>query len=117
MIKREENNSMRLLKYGDVGPLVELLQTALSRAGFSPGVIDGIYGTRTQNAVRAFQVSVGLTADGVAGPQTNRALLPYYLGYAIHTVRSRDTLYRIAMAYDTTIRAIEIANPGSIQWH
>lgn len=37
--------------------------------------VDGIYGTRTKNAVAAFQSSVGLTADGICGPRTWKSLI------------------------------------------
>jgi g-D-glutamyl-meso-diaminopimelate peptidase len=103
---------MRILRYGDSGPLVALLQTALIRAGRSPGAPDGIFGYRTQNAVITFQRGAGLTADGIVGPRTHRALMPYYLGYLTHTVKSGDSLYRIAMMYGTSLRAVETANPG-----
>ncbi len=35
---------------------------------------DGVYGPQTRRAVRAFQRSHGLAVDGIAGPQTLRAL-------------------------------------------
>ena len=109
---REGNFSMKIMRYGDSGPLVALLQTALIRAGRNPGAPDGIFGCRTQNAVAAFQRGAGLTPDGVAGPRTHRALMPYYLGYLIYTVKNGDSLYRIAMMHGTSLRAVETANPG-----
>lgn len=103
---------MKTLRLTDTGPLVQLLQTALARAGFDPGPRDGIFGPGTRRAVMAFQDSRGLQVDGVAGSRTHQALMPYYLGYVAHTVRRGDTLYRLAMTYGSTIRAVEIANPG-----
>ena len=104
---------MKLLKTGSRGPLVELLQTALSRAGYDPGKIDGVFGARTREAVIAFQNAGGLAADGVVGPLTHQALLPYYTGFLLHRVRAGDTLWRIARAHGTTVRAIALANPGT----
>ena len=49
---------------------VKLVQTALKRAGFDPGAIDGKMGTRTKKAVMAFQNAMGLKADGKIGYQT-----------------------------------------------
>jgi hypothetical protein len=62
------------LKPGDSGAQVKVLQAALASLGYSPGTIDGVYGTSTQNAVVQFQKAAGLTADGVVGPATRRAL-------------------------------------------
>jgi peptidoglycan hydrolase-like protein with peptidoglycan-binding domain len=44
---------------GDEGEDIEQLQSALSRLGFSPGVIDGVYGPETEAAVRSFYESHG----------------------------------------------------------
>lgn len=50
------------------------LQQALAAKGFNPGAIDGIWGRRTEAAVRAFQTANGLQADGIVGPKTSAAL-------------------------------------------
>lgn len=102
---------IKTLKYGDAGSPVQLLQVALARAGHSPGTPDGIYGSATQNAVKSFQRAYDLSADGIAGEQTHRALTPFYTGYAIHTIERGDTLYRIAIKYGTSLKAVETANP------
>ncbi|WRS26425.1 N-acetylmuramoyl-L-alanine amidase [Oscillospiraceae bacterium MB08-C2-2] len=57
------------------GPLVYLFQAALYMSGYNPGTIDGVFGSNTRNALIRFQQDRGLTADGVAGPNTYRALL------------------------------------------
>jgi uncharacterized protein (TIGR02594 family) len=46
------------------------IQKALAQRGFDPGVIDGVWGRRTEGAVRNFQTSRGLESDGVVGPKT-----------------------------------------------
>jgi peptidoglycan hydrolase-like protein with peptidoglycan-binding domain len=51
-------------------PLVRALQIQLSRGGYRPGSIDGLYGPRTQASVAAFQGSHGLVIDGIAGSRT-----------------------------------------------
>jgi peptidoglycan hydrolase-like protein with peptidoglycan-binding domain len=53
---------------------VAALQVALRELGFSPGPVDGISGAQTRRAVRRFQRRKRLTADGIAGPRTLRAL-------------------------------------------
>jgi hypothetical protein len=62
------------LKPGDQGAAVKLLQRALAHLGYSPGAIDGQYGPSTKDAVLRFQRASGLTADGILGPETLRAL-------------------------------------------
>lgn len=62
------------LKPGDKGAQVTKLQRALAHAGYSPGTIDGSYGSATTAAVQRFQQAKHLTADGVAGPKTLAAL-------------------------------------------
>ncbi len=42
--------------------------------GFNPGLIDGKFGGGTEAAVRAFQLSKGLLADGIVGKRTLAAL-------------------------------------------
>ncbi len=56
------------------GDDVLAVQRALVARGFNPGPIDGIYGPRTEAAVRAFQQSAGLPATGVVDAATYRAL-------------------------------------------
>ena len=102
----------KTLRIGSSGPTVEFLQLALLRAGFTPLSPDGIYGQNTAAAVRRFQAAVGLRQDGVVGSATWRALRPYLYGYTAVSVRSGDTLYRLASRFGTTVKAIEVANPG-----
>lgn len=50
------------------------VQARLHKLGFNPGPIDGLRGRLTLTAVRRFQHSRGLVADGIAGPITLAAL-------------------------------------------
>ena len=50
-------------------------QCLLDYLGYDPGPIDGLDGANTRDAVKAFQAAEGLTVDGVAGAQTEKALL------------------------------------------
>lgn len=65
-----------VLRRGDEGNGVVLLQRALAAKGFSPGAIDGDFGGKTDIAVRAFQAARGLGVDGVVGDGTWAALEP-----------------------------------------
>jgi uncharacterized protein (TIGR02594 family) len=50
------------------------IQTALKKAGFDPGDLDGIWGRQTIAAVKAFQQARKLEVDGIVGPATAAAL-------------------------------------------
>lgn len=53
---------------------VEQIQHLLCYLGYDLGKIDGLDGANTQKAVRAFQGDFGITADGIAGEATQKAL-------------------------------------------
>lgn len=63
-----------MLRRGADGGEVRDLQSALLQRGFNPGPLDGVFGPRTEAAVRRFQEVEALAADGVAGPMTLAAL-------------------------------------------
>lgn len=58
-------------KKGSSGAVVSQIQTKLKNWGYYAGDVDGIYGSATERAVRAFQRKNGLTADGKAGAQVD----------------------------------------------
>lgn len=103
---------METLRLGSTGPNVKLIQSLLIKLGYSPGQIDGVYGSQTQRAVIDFQRDNGLTPDGIVGERTWNVFLKFLRGYDIYTVRSGDTLYNIAGRYNTTLNTIITANPG-----
>jgi N-acetylmuramoyl-L-alanine amidase len=57
------------------GDDVAALQSRLTEMGFDCGRVDGIYGPRTEIAVKDFQKSVGIAIDGKCGPATIIALI------------------------------------------
>ena len=59
---------------GSSGSTVRTIQQKLKQWGYYKGAVDGIYGSRTVEAVKYFQRKNGLTADGVCGNATLRAL-------------------------------------------
>lgn len=59
---------------GAKGELVKYLQRSLAEAGYAVGKIDGIFGSETLSAVRAFQSDHGLTPDGKVGKLTWAAI-------------------------------------------
>lgn len=76
-----------MLKQGSKGDDVKTLQTRLNQLGFSCGAADGIFGSKTEAAVKAFQKSRGLVADGIVGPKTSALLwTPAYTGKWTHII-------------------------------
>ena len=59
-----------VLRRGSTGEAVRELQQALKGLGYDAGPVDGQFGARTEDAVKAFQTAQGITADGVVGDVT-----------------------------------------------
>lgn len=93
------------LKVGSTGPSVVVLQVSLNRISQNyPAIpkisaVDGIYGSRTEAAVRAFQSIFNLSPDGIVGPAT---------------------WYRIVRLYTAVTRLAELRSQGqqfyAINW-
>ena len=73
------------LRRGTTGPSVVTVQASLNRIAQSyPAipkipVVDGIFGSRTEAAVRKFQEIFNLSPDGIVGPATWYALVRIYV--------------------------------------
>ena len=67
-------SSASTLSLGSRGTVVSTLQSMLAQAGLSPGRVDGVFGPKTDAAVRRFQASQGLARDGIVGASTWAAL-------------------------------------------
>ena len=68
-------NSGPTLTIGSTGPDVRRLQVIFVMTKLlDVSDIDGIFGPKTQDAVKSFQQGSNLTADGVVGPMTWKAL-------------------------------------------
>lgn len=72
-----------LSKYGSTGAEVTAIQQTLKDWGLYDGPVNGTYGPLTQAAVKRFQQIKGLQVDGIAGPQTLKAL-----GISVGTIPS-----------------------------
>jgi peptidoglycan hydrolase-like protein with peptidoglycan-binding domain len=59
-----------VLKKGSTDPVVRDLQAALKTLGHDPGPVDGVFGARTETAVKAFQTQREIAADGIVGRVT-----------------------------------------------
>jgi hypothetical protein len=77
------------VKYGSKGTSVTELQTALAKLGYTVSA-DGIFGNETQTALKSYQETNGLEADGVCGPIT-WASINTALGNVTATDTDEDT--------------------------
>ncbi len=59
---------------GSAGSVVTQIQTKLKDWGYYSGAVDGVYGSKTEKAVKLFQQKNGLAVDGRTGPATLAAL-------------------------------------------
>lgn len=69
-----------LLRRGSISNYVLIAQDDLNTLGYSTGGLDGIFGSKTQQAVRSYQQQVGLLADGIVGCNTWRSLQEAVVG-------------------------------------
>lgn len=100
------------LRLGSTGPNVVVLQASLNRIAQNyPAIpkiinVDGIFGSRTEAAVRTFQEIFGLTADGIVGPATWYEIVRLYTGVnALSELRSQGQQFY----------AIEWTPPNALQ--
>jgi len=102
----------RVLQMGSVGQDVSELQRDLTAAGFSTYGVDGIFGSKTRNAVMSLQKAAGLAVDGIAGPATKKALTEMVAARQniIYTVKKGDNLSTLAKKYGTTVAALKSKN-------
>lgn len=63
-----------VVKQGSKGVYVAVLQDALNNLGYNAGIIDGVFGNNTKNAVVRYQASKGLARDGIVGCNTWKTL-------------------------------------------
>jgi len=99
------------LRRGSSGPNVVVVQVELNRISQNyPAIpklatVDGIYGSRTEAAVRRFQEIFGLTPDGIVGKATWYALVRLYTAVtSLSELRSQgQQFYAISWEYPNSI--------------
>lgn len=74
IIAMAQSASADLYKKGSSGEMVREIQSRLKNWGYYSGAVDGVFGSGTESAVKYFQRTNGLNADGQAGNLTLAAL-------------------------------------------
>ncbi|MEA2466449.1 MAG: hypothetical protein QOJ57_575, partial [Thermoleophilaceae bacterium] len=88
-----------LLRSGSTGPDVVRIQSALGQ------MPDGVFGPRTDAAVRVFQGRNGLQVDGIVGPKTWRvAFGPHGASYDASTPKYQFKIQRASRAEEAQVR-------------
>lgn len=72
--KDDTDGGKKTIRFGDYGAHVVYLQQRLTAKGYGVGAIDGKFGNKTLEAVKAFQAENNLTVDGIVGINTWNAL-------------------------------------------
>ena len=121
-VTQPQTGNTDLLRKGDKGDDVKLLQHRLNILG-SQLAEDGIWGVKTDQAVRNYQYKAGLTVDGIVGPKTQAALIRDAIlaraaeigAYMVkHKWHYKDKTYRAKSTFDAT-RKLE--HPGATCSH
>ncbi|MBC7374527.1 MAG: N-acetylmuramoyl-L-alanine amidase [Frankiales bacterium] len=99
-----------------VGDDVAMLQERLLELGFDAGRADGVFGPRTEQALRGLQKEYGLLADGTCGPATLRALRQlgrHVTGGRPQVLRETEALHRSGAALPGKIVVVDPGHGGA----
>lgn len=120
----------RTLRRGTSGTDVRAVQNALNALGYSVGTADGIFGTKTTQAVKRFQAAYGILADGIVGSVTagklNAALAnlagnatpaPEATPTAETTPAPESTLAPEATPAPTIVKQSELVGPDGYRYY
>ena len=119
-LSKTAGDPVTTLSYGMNGEEVKQLQRALRETYYYTGTIDGIFGAAVTKAVKAFQSSAGLNADGKAGPRTldalyNRTAKIFNGGIPVRELRQGDRgwdVYVLQMKLANLNYTLTYATPG-----
>ena len=100
------------------GDDVLTLQQRLLGLGFRAGRADGLFGSRTEQAVRDFQRNIGVPPDGTCGPATLKALArlaPRVEGGRPNALRAEEQLRRAGPQLPGKVVVIDAAEPPPVE--
>lgn len=102
---------LKTLSLNDKGYDVYLAKLAISRALTKELDFSDTYTESFKDDVINFQRAKELNADGIFGPLTWQAALPFLYGFTIRTANEGDTFSSLAELFSTDALNIERANP------
>jgi len=105
---KESEVDTLLLKYGMRGNKVEQLQRNLKKLGYNVGDIDGIYGSKTYNAVYKLQKDYDLLVDGVAGEQVLNKIKELLNNESKQVIQSKAKYYQIASTHILEVNPMDL---------
>ena len=102
-------SDVKLLETGDTGRAVRKLQRRLARAPFDPGPADGVYGTKTVEAVWALEKLAGVPVDGNWGPLDEHAFARLEEGSIGRAKRRHKKRW---VEFDLSQQVMKVYDPG-----
>jgi N-acetylmuramoyl-L-alanine amidase len=110
----------RILRYSISGVMVgddaRALQQRLAELGFDPGRVDGIFGPKTEQALRDFQRNLDLSADGSCGPATLKAIKALgrlVVGGQPQAMRESEIIHRAGPALSGKVVIVDAGYSGT----
>jgi len=106
------------LSYGSQGDEVKKLQKKLNEQGYNL-VVDGIYGSQTQSAVKDYQKKNNLSVDGIVGSQTRGSLgygTPKTTDTAVATKQNNTAAKQPARPTYTESQAVKDSSEAVKKW-
>ncbi|MCQ4270266.1 N-acetylmuramidase family protein [Pseudomonas kuykendallii] len=103
---------MTTLRHGDRNAEVRLLQQRLNARAGAGLFVDGDYGDTTEAAVRAYQLRVGLVADGIAGSKTLATLAGADCSALLHNATLAAAATRLGVELATIYAVNEVESQG-----
>ena len=88
----------RTLKIGMKGSDVKTVQQVLNKLGYSIGTADGVYGSKTYNAVKTYQIKNKIPATGIVESKTASSLSVKYSVYLTATASRGTTSYSFSVS-------------------
>ena len=104
--------SSSILSRGSQGEQVKTLQLMLNACGYNCGTVDGDFGVKTDNALKAFEAANKLEVDGQYGPKSKKTLEGLYAqknaaaASEIAESKSKEVQTTAAKKYNQTPKAV-----------